>query len=318
MPPFLTFYYLCHINPQKIKELLSYFYHPDHLGSSSWITDGTGQAIQHLHYLPFGEDWVDQRNSSWNAPYTFSGKEKDVETGYGYFGARYYDSGLSIWLSVDPMSDKYPSMSPYNYCANNPVMLVDPDGREVEYNLLIDKIIVGIWRKFDASFDRRIVDLENSEETYVFKFNLKKDEFTTDGNKLFINYTAKSGKKQGNNLFSNIEHETEHAIQFEYGRIGFSRDGTPDASGNFTPNLNWKPENYDINDEVEAFSYAWEFGFKFSDNNARSDWTAGNTEDKINMLRGSYNLPTERLVNQNSKKIKNDFYFQMPYRNRNY
>ena len=71
------------------------------------------------------------RNTSWNAPYTFSSKEKDVETGYGYFGARYYDSGLSIWLSVDPMSDKYPSMSPYNYCANNPVILVDPDGRDI-------------------------------------------------------------------------------------------------------------------------------------------------------------------------------------------
>ncbi len=84
-----------------------------------------------LHYLPFGEDWVDQRNSSWNAPYTFTGKIKDAETGYNYFGARYYDSGLSIWLSVDPMSDKYPSMSPYNYCANNPVILVDPDGRDV-------------------------------------------------------------------------------------------------------------------------------------------------------------------------------------------
>ena len=107
-----------------------YFYHPDHLGSSSWITDNTGRPIQHLHYLPFGEDWVDQRNTSWNAPYTFSSKEKDVETGYGYFGARYYDSGLSIWLSVDPMSDKYPSMSPYNYCANNPVKLIDPNGME--------------------------------------------------------------------------------------------------------------------------------------------------------------------------------------------
>ncbi|MDX9697475.1 MAG: RHS repeat-associated core domain-containing protein [Bacteroidales bacterium] len=72
-----------------------------------------------------------QRNSSWNTPYTFSGKEKDVETGYGYFGARYYDSGLSIWLSVDSMSDKYPNLSPYNYCANNPVIFIDPDGREL-------------------------------------------------------------------------------------------------------------------------------------------------------------------------------------------
>lgn len=81
-----------------------------------------------------------RRNSSWNAPYTFSGKEKDVETGYGYFGARYYDSGLSIWLSVDPMSDKYPSLSPYNYCANNPIILVDPDGRAIELNGLIENI----------------------------------------------------------------------------------------------------------------------------------------------------------------------------------
>ena len=59
---------------------------------------------------------------------SFSGKEKDSETGYHYFGARYYNSDLSIWLSVDPMSDKYPSLSPYNYCAWNPMKLVDPNG----------------------------------------------------------------------------------------------------------------------------------------------------------------------------------------------
>ena len=57
-------------------------------------------------------------------------KERDEETGYSYFGARYYNSDISIWLSVDPLADKYPSMSPYVYCANNPVRLVDPDGRE--------------------------------------------------------------------------------------------------------------------------------------------------------------------------------------------
>ena len=60
--------------------------------------------------------------------YTFSAKEKDSETGLSYFGSRYYSSDLSIWLSVDPMSDKYPSLSPYTYCANNPVRCVDPDG----------------------------------------------------------------------------------------------------------------------------------------------------------------------------------------------
>ena len=62
---------------------------------------------------------------------TFTGKEKDAESGYHYFGARYYDSeALTGWLSVDPMADKYPGLSPYNYCAWNPVKLVDPDGRD--------------------------------------------------------------------------------------------------------------------------------------------------------------------------------------------
>jgi len=65
-----------------------------------------------------------------HSSHTFSAKEKDSETGLSYFGARYYSSDLSIWLSVDPMSDKYPSLSPYVYCANNPVKLVDPNGEE--------------------------------------------------------------------------------------------------------------------------------------------------------------------------------------------
>ena len=113
------------------EERCCYYYHPDHLGSSSWITDTGGHAIQHLHYLPWGEDFVDQRSTTWNAMYTFSAKEKDAETGYSYFGSRYYNSDLSIWLSVDPMASKYPSLSPYAYCANNPVKLVDPNGEEV-------------------------------------------------------------------------------------------------------------------------------------------------------------------------------------------
>ena len=73
--------------------------------------------------------------------FVFTGKEKDEETGYGYLphqarqahhGARYMDHELmTMWLSVDPLADKYPSISPYAYCAWNPVKLVDPDGREI-------------------------------------------------------------------------------------------------------------------------------------------------------------------------------------------
>ena len=109
-----------------------YFYHSDHLGSASWITDGDGTAIQHLQYLPYGERYVDQRVSGYHERFTFTGKERDEETGYGYFGARYMDHDLmTMWLNVDPMTDKYPSISPYAYCAWNPVRLVDPDGRKI-------------------------------------------------------------------------------------------------------------------------------------------------------------------------------------------
>ncbi len=70
-------------------------------------------------------------STSYSARYTFSGKERDEETGYSYFGARYYNSSYSIWMSVDPMANKYPSLSPYVYCGNNPVKLVDPSGEEI-------------------------------------------------------------------------------------------------------------------------------------------------------------------------------------------
>ncbi|MFP5471665.1 MAG: RHS repeat-associated core domain-containing protein [Bacteroidia bacterium] len=63
--------------------------------------------------------------------YLFNGKELDEETGFYYYGARYYNPQTSIWLSVDPLADKYPNMSPYIYTANNPVNYIDPDGRKI-------------------------------------------------------------------------------------------------------------------------------------------------------------------------------------------
>ena len=68
-------------------------------------------------------------------PKSSTGKERDSETGFSYFGARDYDSDiLTGWLSVDPMADKYPALSPYAYCGWNPVRLVDPDGKMIVPN----------------------------------------------------------------------------------------------------------------------------------------------------------------------------------------
>ena len=139
----------------------AYWYHPDHLGSSSWITDSAGKPVQHLHYLPWGEDYVNQRLNDFNGVrYTFSAKEKDAETGYSYFGSRYYSSDLSVWLSVDPMAGKYPSLSPYVYCANNPVRCVDPNGEEIDW---VERTKYG--RK-EIYYDRRVKSQSDVDRIY--------------------------------------------------------------------------------------------------------------------------------------------------------
>ena len=67
----------------------------------------------------------------YNTPYKFNGKELDEETGLYYYGARYYDPRTSIWLSTDPLAEKYKNLSPYIYVGNNPIVAIDPDGRGI-------------------------------------------------------------------------------------------------------------------------------------------------------------------------------------------
>ena len=95
------------------------------------VSDLDGRITQNVVYIPYGEVFVEERNGSWASPYLFNAKELDEETGLYYYGARYLNPSIALWLSTDPLQEKYPGMSPYNYCAGNPVKLVDPDGRVV-------------------------------------------------------------------------------------------------------------------------------------------------------------------------------------------
>ena len=111
-------------------------YHGDHLGSAAWITEGGGKPMQYMHYLPYGQLLANQTPGWYDERFKFIGKERDEESGYDFFGARYYISPFLHWMSVDPLVDKYLGLSPYAYCGWNPVKFVDPDGR---------KIVVGSW-----------------------------------------------------------------------------------------------------------------------------------------------------------------------------
>ena len=105
-----------------------FFYHSDHLGSTSYITDAKANITQFDAYLPYGELLVDEHSSSEDMPYKFNGKELDQETGLYYYGARYMNPITSIWYGVDALTEKYPNIGGFVYCHNNPVSLIDPNG----------------------------------------------------------------------------------------------------------------------------------------------------------------------------------------------
>ena len=107
-----------------------FYIHPDHLGSASWITNKYAEPEQYIHYAPYGEFLANQRatGSTYDERYKFTGKERDAETGYDYYGARYQIVPLGIWGSPDPLLDKYIHLSPYMYCNGNPIKYVDIKG----------------------------------------------------------------------------------------------------------------------------------------------------------------------------------------------
>ena len=151
-------------------ERMQFYYHPDHLVSSSYITNFDGEVSQHIEYVPYGEVFIDELeltrksatagkancNNTWNTPYRFNdcanegrgrlacsmpsaanrrvelnAKELDEETGMYYYGARYYEPRLSLWMSTDPMEEKYPATSSYCFVANNPIKYFDLDGLQL-------------------------------------------------------------------------------------------------------------------------------------------------------------------------------------------
>ena len=92
-----------------------------------------------MEYFAFGETFLEEHSNTERTPYLYNGKELDEETGLYYYGARYYDARTSVWQSVDPLAEKFPGWSPYNYTMQNPIILVDPDGREVDISQLNNK-----------------------------------------------------------------------------------------------------------------------------------------------------------------------------------
>jgi len=124
------------------EDVTTYYYHPDHLGSVSVVSNHKGVPYERVEYLPFGEVWIEDVDAATRyIPFRFTSKELDRETGLYYYGARYYEPKVSRWMSADPAG--FALINPnrggysvieatnwYAYVSNNPVKYVDPEGEE--------------------------------------------------------------------------------------------------------------------------------------------------------------------------------------------
>ncbi len=105
-----------------------FFYHTDHLQSTTYLTDSAGNICQFLWYAPYGEALIDEHIGSYESPYKFSGKELDENTGLYDHGARHREPASGVWYGVDALFEKYPEVGPFHYCHANPVRLMDLNG----------------------------------------------------------------------------------------------------------------------------------------------------------------------------------------------
>ncbi|GEM_PF-628518 len=219
-----------------------YYYHSDHIGTAQLITDHDGNEYERFENTPYGETWIDVTiqgtTSEEYVPYKFTGKEKDKETGLYYFGARYYDSKYSMWISTDPAISDFMSGSKsglggiynsinfnvYHYASNNPLKYIDPDGCEPtkeEAAAMADDIyswadpnrgevkLLGGWKRVEGSYQEL---QEGSGGTAVYQRTNKdgKTEYA------FVNKGTVSGKDWGENFsqfFTGNSKDMENSVK---------------------------------------------------------------------------------------------------------
>ena len=222
--------------PNDDYERMQFYYHPDHLGSSSYITNLDSEVAQHIEYVPFGEVFIEERNNTWNTPYLFNAKEFDEETGMYYYGVRYYDPRLSLWISTDPLQEKYFNSSSYCYVLNNPLRLIDPDGKKVVAS--------------DENAKRNIINtLSDAEAKYVQfdKNGLLNHDLLSKYNGVSENFSALKALSESstNYIFSVSDKDINEKQFFEKGtdpnypdNYSYGVTNLPNAENDPSPNEN--------------------------------------------------------------------------------
>jgi RHS repeat-associated protein len=297
-----------------------FFYHGNHLSSSQMITDMYSNVVQQVYYAPFGEV-ITEYNAYWHQgkipDYMFNAKELDEENGMYYYEARYYNPPM--FISRDPLFEKYPFMSPYAYCSNNPVIRIDPDGREdYEWDLKTKKITVVDGTQ--GTPDRLIIKKENGET--VTGNSYERGTIKLQANKNNEQYLKITGDKNGKEMFEFAANNTG----IEWGHLQTGKGGTKGDNYLFTsynegkinfnfhgaikdyirtynhnhPNGTTTPSNADLNMYDKMQIHNWDYGKKEPDANIY-----------INKGQGSYHSFYNRTIQGIFDGAKKEFLDQL-------
>ena len=161
----------------------------DHLGNTRVLASGRGASLASYHYDPFGEsiDVILNPPSIFfpydakESPYRYGGKEWNATTSTYDFEARYLSPSFHRFTTMDPLCEKYYGISPYAYCANDPVNLVDPSGESTWVYQVED----GTYRVFNGDLE------DNDLNVYVYTKDSSGD-YTIRGESIGVTPTLRS------------------------------------------------------------------------------------------------------------------------------
>ena len=163
------------------------FFLKDHLGNTRVTFNESATPIQTIAYYPFGMEMKFYGNT--DNQFRYNGKELQEGTDWYDYGARFYDPELARWHSVDPLAEKYYSLSSYVYCAANPISLFDPDGMRIEWGENVSKEdkkairkVINQWKKSSDSFKADYKSIKKSDYVYTIKTSSSGRIANFDGN----------------------------------------------------------------------------------------------------------------------------------------
>ena len=161
-----------------------HYYLKDHQGNNRVVINQSGTVEQVNHYYPFG-GLMGESTAGGVQPYKYNGKELDRMHGLDLFdyGARHYDAAIGRWHSVDPLAEKYYSISPYAYVANNPVRFIDPNGMNLDDIIIRENEKIVSIVKQNENVDR-VFDKNNPQGKEIEKGSFDVAGYKSEGYKV--------------------------------------------------------------------------------------------------------------------------------------